>query len=291
MANNKFSDSIDETAYQALEDALQLGAYENQPEPRRRSTPKPAEARVPEQNRPRKNDQQAQSSAQAAAARAASEQQSRAGGLEAANDGTKRSPAMILRSLEAGSMTGAIRNASIVSVFWAIAGVGLAHAIYGGQIWNVGSIAQLFAIPGLMAIMVGIVVPIMLFFAFAIMMARAKDLRNAARSMAEVALRLAEPETIASERIMSVGQAVRREVSAMNDGIERTIARATELETLVHSEVNALERSYADNELRVRGLVHELTRRTRRHYQPCGTHPLLDLRRPGAAQGRAVTGR
>ena len=61
MANNKFSDSIDETAYQALEDALQLGAYENQPEPRRRSTPKPAEARVPEQNRPRKNDQQAQS--------------------------------------------------------------------------------------------------------------------------------------------------------------------------------------------------------------------------------------
>lgn len=44
----------------------------------------------------------------------------------------------------------------------------------------------------------------------------------------------------------------------MNEGIERTIARASELETLVHSEVNALERSYADNELRVRGLVHEL---------------------------------
>ena len=34
-----------------------------------------------------------------------------------------------------------------------------------------------------------------------------------------------------------IGQAVRREVSAMNEGIERTIARATELETLVHSEV------------------------------------------------------
>ncbi|WP_162877543.1 hypothetical protein, partial [Escherichia coli] len=70
---------------------------------------------------------------------------------------------------------------------------------------------------------------------------------------------LAEPETVASDRIMSVGQAVRREVSAMNDGIARTIARATELETLVHSEVNALERSYADNELRVRSLVQELT--------------------------------
>ncbi len=106
-------------------------------------------------------------------------------------------------------MTGAVRNASIVSIFWAIAGIGLAHAIYGdksgawarsrsffrhsrpdGDHWSASSF------------------PIMLFFAFAIMMARAKDLRNAARSMAEVALRLAEPETIASERIMSVGQAV-----------------------------------------------------------------------------------
>ena len=44
----------------------------------------------------------------------------------------------------------------------------------------------------------------------------------------------------------------------MNEGIERTIARATELETLVHSEVNALERSYSENELRVRTLVQEL---------------------------------
>ncbi len=120
----------------------------------------------------------------------------------------------------------------------------------------------------------------MLFFAFAIMMARAHDLRNAARSMAEVALRLAEPETIASERIMTVGQAVRREVSAMNEGIERTIARATELETLVHSEVTALERSYTDNELRVRGLVSRTGLGTRCDRQPCRTHPLVDRRCP-----------
>jgi hypothetical protein len=166
---------------------------------------------------------------------------------------------MILKSLEGGSIGGALRNATIMSVIWALGGLGIAHLIYGSALWNIGSVADLAAIPGLMAIVVGIVVPIMLFFAFAIMMARARDLRNAARSMAEVALRLAEPETVASDRIMSVGQAVRREVSAMNDGIERTIARATELETLVHSEVNALERSYADNELRVRSLVQELS--------------------------------
>jgi hypothetical protein len=36
---------------------------------------------------------------------------------------------------------------------------------------------------------------------------------------------------------------VRREVQALGDGIERTLARAVELETLVQTEVNQLERS------------------------------------------------
>lgn len=167
-------------------------------------------------------------------------------------------PQSILRSLDNASIGGAIRNATIFSVIWLIAGIGLTSVIYSPPIWQIRSLAELVALPGVIACIIGILVPILLFYAFAIMLSRAQDMRNAARSMAEVALRLSDPETIASERIMTVGQAVRREVSAMNEGIERTIARATELETLVHSEVNALERSYADNEMRVRGLVHEL---------------------------------
>ncbi len=130
--------------------------------------------------------------------------------------------------------------------------------LYAPEIWQISSLRDLGAIPGALPTLIGILFPIMIFFAFASMIARAQELKNAARSMAEVALRLAEPESIAAERIMTVGQAVRREVSAMNEGIERTIARASELETLVHSEVNALERSYSDNELRVRSLVQEL---------------------------------
>ena len=54
---------------------------------------------------------------------------------------------------------------------------------------------------------------------------------------------------------MTVGQAVRREVAAMGEGIERTLARAVELETLVHTEVNELERAYSQNEMRIRALV------------------------------------
>ena len=72
------------------------------------------------------------------------------------------------------------------------------------------------------------------------------------RTMTEVALRLAEPENIAKESVVTVSQAIRREVAAMGDGIERALARASELEVLVHNEVASLERSYTDNELRVR---------------------------------------
>ena len=77
--------------------------------------------------------------------------------------------------------------------------------------------------------------------------------------MAEVAMRLAQPETAARESIVTVGQAIRREVAAMGDGVERALARAAELEALVHNEVSALERAYNDNEVRIRDLLSELT--------------------------------
>ena len=67
------------------------------------------------------------------------------------------------------------------------------------------------------------------------MIRRAQEMRIAAQSMTEVAFRLAEPESLAQDRVMMIGQAVRREVAAMGEGIERTLARAVELETLVHT--------------------------------------------------------
>src|SRR5207244_5075917 len=73
-----------------------------------------------------------------------------------------------------------------------------------------------------------------------------------------VARRFAEPERIANDSVGTVGQAIRREVAAMGDGVERALARASELETLVHNEVAQLERAYNDNELRIRGLIEDL---------------------------------
>jgi hypothetical protein len=100
--------------------------------------------------------------------------------------------------------------------------------------------------------------PVIFFFGVAHMTWRAQELRLIAQSMARVAMRLAEPESVAQDSIVTVGQAIRREVAAMGDGVERALARASELEALVQSEVAALERTYSDNEVRIRGLLQEL---------------------------------
>src|SRR5205807_2613747 len=100
-----------------------------------------------------------------------------------------------------------------------------------------------------------LIMPVAFLFRLANLVSRAQELRIIGRSMTDTAVRFAEPETIAKESIVNVGQAVRREVAAMGDGVERALARAAELEALVNNEVTALERAYNDNELRIRTLL------------------------------------
>ncbi len=102
-------------------------------------------------------------------------------------------------------------------------------------------------------------VPVLLLWAFAVLMRRAQEMRNAASSMSEAALRLLQPDNVANESVTTVGRAIRREVAAIGDGVERAIARAGELEFLVQNEVMNLERSYGDSEIRLRKLVEEIT--------------------------------
>jgi len=101
--------------------------------------------------------------------------------------------------------------------------------------------------------------PTILLFGFAALARRMQELRVSAGSITRVALRLAEPETAASEQVATLSQAIRREVAAMGDGVERALARAAELETLVRSEVSTLESAYSDSERRIRSLIAEMT--------------------------------
>ncbi|MGD9658709.1 MAG: apolipoprotein acyltransferase, partial [Methylocystis sp.] len=97
-----------------------------------------------------------------------------------------------------------------------------------------------------------LVAPLIFLFLTGLMARRAHEMRLIANSMTEVAIRLIEPETVATEQIVSLSQAIRREAASMGDGIERALARAGELEVIVRTEVTNLERSYTDNERRIR---------------------------------------
>lgn len=176
---------------------------------------------------------------------------------EPANDPQGSSVTDIVYGMQQKPSSRLLWVASLLSLGW----LGLCAAYFligrnGGRF--AGGPAELIADPAVLVFGVMAIVPVLLVFAFAIMMRRAQEMRFAARSLTEAAVRLLQPETVASDSVTSVGRAVRQEVAAISNGVERALARAVELETLVSNEVLNLERSYADSEIRLRGLVKEL---------------------------------
>ena len=161
----------------------------------------------------------------------------------------------ILQALRHRPARGPYIAAGVAGFIWAAICVAALYSIDTQAVFGTAKLgfAAMLAIGG------AIIVPVVFFFVLAHMFNRAQDMRVVAESMAEVAMRLAQPETVARESIVTVGQAIRREVAAMGDGVERALARAAELEALVHNEVSALERAYNDNEVRIRDLLTELT--------------------------------
>ncbi|MDQ1714029.1 MAG: hypothetical protein QOE45_3479, partial [Frankiaceae bacterium] len=173
----------------------------------------------------------------------------------AAND-DQESIGSILRALQRRPARTSYVLASVFAGVWVIAGLGLGW-LYLPELQSAlgpsGLTAPVLAVLGLIFL-----APIALFYVLAHVAVRSQEMRLIAQSMAEVAMRLAEPETVARESIVTVGQAIRREVAAMGDGVERALARAAELETLVANEVSALEHAYNDNEVRIRALLQDL---------------------------------
>jgi hypothetical protein len=148
--------------------------------------------------------------------------------------------------------------ALIASAVWFVLGIAVSWAVFQKTLDVSGSTADLIANPAMVAVIATIVVPIALFWFLAILVWRAQELRLMSTAMTEVAVRLAEPDRMAEQSVASLGQTVRRQVAAMNDAISRALGRAGELEALVHNEVAALERSYTENENRIRNLINEL---------------------------------
>lgn len=148
--------------------------------------------------------------------------------------------------------------AGIASLIWGAIGIAFTIVMIGSQADGL-SFVQIIFQPATFLTIAAIVVPIAVLWFLALLAWRAEELRLRSSTMTEVAVRLAEPEKMAEESIASLGQAVRRQVSFMNDAVSRALGRAGELEALVHNEVAVLERSYEDNERKIRSLIQELS--------------------------------
>lgn len=149
--------------------------------------------------------------------------------------------------------------AAIASATWVLLGAAVAWVMASGEFAAGATLVQLLMRPTTFLVFAAIIVPIGLSWLMALLAWRAEELRLRSSTMAEVAVRLAEPDRMAEQSIASLGQAVRRQVSFMNDAVSRALGRAGELEALVHSEVAALERSYEENERKIRSLITELS--------------------------------
>jgi ABC-type transporter Mla subunit MlaD len=148
--------------------------------------------------------------------------------------------------------------AAAASGLWLALGGLFGWALLLPEFSRAETFGEILTRPAMITVSATVVIPIALFWFLAMLVWRAQELRLMSQAMTEVAVRLAEPDRMAEQSVASLGQAVRRQVSFMTEAVSRALGRAGELEALVHNEVGALERSYSENEHKIRGLIQEL---------------------------------
>ena len=179
-------------------------------------------------------------------------------GKIAANDDVPSIGGLIY-ALEQKPSSKVFRLATIGSIVWAIGGLAIGLLTLAPQ-WNAGaSLSALLLQPATFYTATAIIAPIGIIWLLALLSWHVASLALKSSTMSEVAIRLAEPDRTAEQSIASLGQAVRRQVSFMNDAVSRALGRAGELEALVHNQIAELERSYEQNEQRIRDLIKELS--------------------------------
>jgi hypothetical protein len=253
MANTPKKQDPADDMLAAIEDALKL----NEPaasvkfaEPREASaTPKTAASPVPPPPAAPDDD--------IFADRPASSGRAPRAPREAAND-DRASVGQILASLSRKPSRFPQLIALMLSALWAGGGYYFLQARYAEQLAAAPHSGAIYEQTFFLPIVAAILFPIFGFFVFAALIRRSQEMRYVAAAMTEITMRFAEPEGVSSDAFVSIGQAIRREIAALGDGVERAVARASELETMVKSEVSTLERAYDDNEMRIRTLVESL---------------------------------
>ncbi|CAF26028.1 hypothetical protein [Bartonella quintana] len=146
-----------------------------------------------------------------------------------------------------------------LSALWAAGGAFIAHKLAPAGLSSLSNITTFFTSSTGLAVTAGTTIPILMSWGFAQLIKRSNELHNIAVLMTNAAQRFSEPQHISEKQAVAIGETIREEVAAMNEGIERTLGRAVELEAIIQGEVHNLEQAYAENESRIHTLIKELS--------------------------------
>ncbi|AQX28089.1 MULTISPECIES: hypothetical protein [unclassified Bartonella] len=162
------------------------------------------------------------------------------------------------RSLKRNTVSRIYWSTTALSALWTTGGAFIAHKLAPSGLNSLANIITFITSPLGLAVAAGTTIPILMSWGFAQLIKRSNELHNIAVIMTNAAQRLSEPQNISEKQAIAISQTIRKEVAAMNEGIERTLGRAVELEAIIQSEVHNLERAYSENESRIYTLIKEL---------------------------------
>ena len=125
----------------------------------------------------------------------------------------------LIHSMQAKPSKAPYYTAAITSVIWLFIGGLLGWLLVGQSLSDFSGYKAVLGTSSVYILAAAILVPMALFWFIAQLVVRSQEMKLMASAMTEVAIRLAEPDKMAEQKVASVGQTIRRQVSAMDDAI------------------------------------------------------------------------